>query len=43
MVKINTTSIMYQEINEVIRKNDGFTKEEFYRTDKDGKFSTNKL
>jgi len=40
MIKINTTSRMYQEINEVIRKNDGFTKEEFYRTDKDGKFST---
>ena len=33
MVKINTTSRMYEEINESVRKHWGFTKEEFYHDD----------
>tara|TARA_R100000008_G_C3522705_1_gene134883 strand:+ start:8 stop:319 length:312 start_codon:yes stop_codon:yes gene_type:complete len=36
MTKVNPTSLLYEEINETIRKDDGFTKEEFYHTDEKG-------
>ena len=36
MTKVNPTSLLYEETNETIRKDDGFTKKEFYHTDEKG-------